>query len=73
MTGGKLEERWLTVQDIVRQLHVDPHTVRRWIREGGLRGQMVGGRQPGYRVRETDLRRFLAARGADQAGMERGQ
>jgi excisionase family DNA binding protein len=69
--GGPSDERWLTEQDIVRELHVDARTVRRWLRDGQLRGQQTGGRRLAYRVSETELRRFLRARGAEQATTER--
>jgi excisionase family DNA binding protein len=55
------EERWLTVEDIVDMLKVHEQTVRRWLREGELRGVLLG-RKAGYRIRESDLEAFLEAR-----------
>ena len=55
------EERWLTVEEIVDMLKVHEQTVRRWLREGELRGVLLG-RKAGYRVRESDLAAFLQAR-----------
>jgi excisionase family DNA binding protein len=37
---------------------VHEQTVRRWLREGSLRGRSFGGKT-GWRVRESDLRAFL--------------
>ena len=52
------EERWLTVGDIAERLRVHENTVRRWLRSGALTGRGFGGRT-GYRVRESDLEKFL--------------
>jgi len=51
-------ERWLTVAEIVELLKVHENTVRRWLRSGKLPGRAFGGRT-GYRVRESDLMKFL--------------
>ena len=53
------EERWLTVAEIAERLRVHENTVRRWLRSGDLPGRGFGGRT-GYRVRESDLEKFLA-------------
>ena len=60
-------EQWLTVEDIVELLKVHEQTVRRWLREGQLRGVLLG-RKAGYRVRASDLEAFLAARDASEQG-----
>ncbi len=52
------QERWLTVNQIAERLQVHPETVRRWLRDGRLRGRNFGGKS-GYRVREADLEAFL--------------
>ena len=52
------DERWFTVEEIVDLLKVHEQTVRRWLREGQLRGVLLG-RKAGYRVRESDLEAFL--------------
>ena len=56
-------DRWLTVEDITTMLHVHEQTVRRWLREGHLRGVLLG-RKAGYRVRESDLNAYLDSRAA---------
>jgi len=42
---------------------MNPETVRRWLREGKLRGYLLGGDRAGYRVAEQDLEAFIRARG----------
>jgi excisionase family DNA binding protein len=52
----------LTVSKVARILGAQPETIRRWLRDGRLRGFSPGGKRLGYRVRESELRRFLAER-----------
>ncbi len=52
------EERWYTVADIVGKLRVHEQTVRRWLREGELKGYNFGGKS-GYRIRASDFDTFL--------------
>lgn len=56
-----VEERWYTVADIVEALKVHEQTVRRWLRDGELRGYNLGGKS-GYRIRARDLEAFLESR-----------
>jgi hypothetical protein len=46
---------------------MNPETVRRWLREGKLRGYLLGGDRGGYRVAANDLEVFIRARGNDDA------
>ena len=57
------EERWYTVAEIVAMLKVHQQTVRRWLRDGLLRGYNFGGKS-GYRVRARDLEAFIETRQA---------
>ncbi len=57
-----MDERWFTVEQIAETLQVSEQSVRRWLREGVLRGTAFGGKA-GWRVRESDLNAFLTARG----------
>lgn len=50
--------RYLTVAQVGERLQVHPETVRRWLRDGRLRGHFLS-RKGGYRVAESELRRFL--------------
>jgi excisionase family DNA binding protein len=56
------DDRLLTVAEVADWLRVHPETVRLWLRDGLLRGFMPGGKRSGYRVRESELRRFMAER-----------
>jgi excisionase family DNA binding protein len=53
-----MSERLLTVADICDRLQVHEETVRRWLRDGRLKGINLGGKS-GYRIRENDLEEFL--------------
>lgn len=54
-------EELLTAQDVADRLRVTVETVRRWLRDGDLVGVQLGDRA-GYRIRRSELERFLAAR-----------
>ncbi len=54
------QERLLTVREVAERIRSSPQTVRRWLRQGRLRGFQPGGTKLGYRVLESDLQRFLA-------------
>jgi len=49
-------ETYYSVRQVADYLNVDPKTVRRWIKTGGLAASMPGG---AWRISETNLRRFL--------------
>ncbi len=57
---AELGRRLLTVDDVAREVRVSKETVRRWLLAGQLRGKRLGGTKLGYRIRESDLDRFLA-------------
>jgi excisionase family DNA binding protein len=62
MSAGRAivaDERYLTVEDIAERLQVSPWAVRDWIKSGRLVGFQPGGRRVGWRVRESDLERFV--------------
>lgn len=61
----------LTVDEIAERLKVHPETVRGWLRSGRLRGVRLGGTKLGWRVAESELRRFLAVAG--DGGEKEGQ
>ena len=58
-------EKLLTVPEVAETLRVMPATVRRWLREGRLRGTLISDRG-GYRIPESEIQRFLG--GGEQAG-----
>lgn len=49
-------ERFLTPEEVADKLVVSPRSVRRWLREGRLKGIKVGRL---WRIRERDLEVFL--------------
>ncbi|GAC1323947.1 MAG: hypothetical protein NVSMB2_21860 [Chloroflexota bacterium] len=61
------EQRLLTVREVAERLRSSPETVRRWLRQGKLRGFQPGGTKLGYRVPEEELQRFIRQSQASQA------
>jgi excisionase family DNA binding protein len=53
------EQRLLTVREVAERIRSSPETVRRWLRQGKLRGFRPGGTKLGYRVPESELQRFI--------------
>ena len=53
------QDEWLTVAEITRELKVHEETVRRWIRSGALPATLLRNIRTGYRVRRSDLERFM--------------
>src|SRR5262245_44993417 len=49
----------LTVEDVTRILKVHEETVRRWIRNRELPARLLGSARGGYRIRRSDLDRFI--------------
>ena len=60
------EQRLLTVREVAERLRSSPETVRRWLRQGRLRGFRPGGTKLAYRVPESELQRFLRVAGEDK-------
>lgn len=57
-----MDDQWLTVGEVAERLRVNDVTVRRWIQRGELIALNVGGKRPEYRVRQSALDTFIAAR-----------
>jgi excisionase family DNA binding protein len=51
--------RMLTVEQAAERLQAHPQTVRKWLRDGKLKGVMPGGTKLGYRIPETEVERLL--------------
>src|SRR4030081_2729897 len=68
VTDGEL----LTVQEVATLLKMNPETVRRWLRDGKLRGYLLGGDRAGYRVAADDLDAFIRARGTSLSSNDSG-
>jgi excisionase family DNA binding protein len=58
-----MPDTFLTVQEAAGQLRVHPQTVRLWLREGKLRGRLIGGRKSGYRIPASEIERILSPDG----------
>jgi excisionase family DNA binding protein len=57
------ETQLLTVKEVAEQLRVTEVTVRRWIQRKELSAINLGGpKRPDYRIRQTALDGFIAAR-----------
>ena len=52
-------ERLLTVAEVAERLRTRPETIRRWLRDGRLKGTMPGGTKLGYRIPESEIDRLL--------------
>ena len=55
------QDRWLTVDEAAAQIQVHPETIRRWLRDGKVVGVLIS-RAGGYRIRQSELDRFLSDR-----------
>lgn len=53
--------RLLTVSQAAEYLQVTGDTIRRWLREGALKGTLLGDRA-GWRISEQDIDEFLKRR-----------
>jgi excisionase family DNA binding protein len=62
------QQRLLTVREVAERLRSSPETVRRWLRQGKLRGFRPGGTKLGYRVPEEELERFLVHANSSKEG-----
>ena len=59
-SGQGMPETFITVQEAAERLRVHPQTVRLWLREGKLRGRLIGGRKSGYRIPATEIDRLMS-------------
>jgi excisionase family DNA binding protein len=57
-------EQALTVSEVAERLRASEDTVRRWLREGKLRGVRPGGTKTGWRVTVSEIGRFLSGEDA---------
>ncbi len=58
-----MAEQMLTVHDVAAAAQVSEKTVRRWLKEGLLRGVRLGGTKIGWRISEADFKRFINGTG----------
>lgn len=52
-------EVFLKVEEVAAAAKVSQETVRRWLRSSRLPGRLIGGTRAGYRIKQSDVRRFL--------------
>jgi excisionase family DNA binding protein len=57
MTVG---ERLLTVKETAARLRLNPETIRRWLRQGRIRGTLMGSDRGGYRISESEIAKIAA-------------
>lgn len=55
MSSGR--DELLTVDEVAGRLSVHAQTVRRWLREGQIKGTMIS-RRAGYRIRASEVERI---------------
>ncbi len=71
---SSMAEQLLSLGEVSKRLDVSVHTLRLWLREGRLPGFRMGGTKLGWRVRESELDRFIermANEGQQGAGNDR--
>jgi excisionase family DNA binding protein len=54
-------DRLLTANEAAAQLRVGVGAIRDWLRSGELRGMRMRSTRAGWRIRESDLARFIEA------------
>lgn len=54
-----MAERLLTVLEIAERLRLNPQTVRRWLKDGKLKGIWMGSDKAGWRMSESALREYM--------------
>ena len=64
------EREWVNLQEAARLLGVHDQTVRRWLREGRLRGTLLS-RRAGYRIRRSEIERALTEGLPEPANQEK--
>ena len=57
-------EQLLSVEDVARRLGLNPETIRRYLRQGAIKGVRFGFRA-GWRIKEADLAAFLEQKTRD--------
>ena len=62
------EELLLTTEQAAERLQVSEWTIRDWLRTGKIRGFRLGSKRAGWRIRASELNRFV--REQEEAGSE---
>lgn len=53
------EERYVTVEEVAKRLALNPETIRRWLRDGKIKGVRIGVRRAGWRIPMSEVERVL--------------
>lgn len=48
-------QEYYTVGEVAQLKNVNPETVRRWLRDGKIKGQRLGGTKSGWRIHRSEL------------------
>jgi excisionase family DNA binding protein len=70
--GSGAPDRLLSVPEVAERLRVSPETIRRYLRDGRLKGIKVGGVTSPYRISEAEVRRIERGAGAEDGGKGEG-
>jgi excisionase family DNA binding protein len=62
------QDPWLTVEQIAERLQFHPDTVRRLLREGRIRGTKLRTNRAGWRIRASEIDRYIMDEAAEQTG-----
>ncbi len=63
-----MNEQVLTPDEAARILKVSPQTVRRWLRDGSIKGTKVGGGKL-WRISQATIDNFLESSNTDEQGV----
>ncbi len=65
-----IDDKLYTVTEAAALLRVNPFTIRRWLRDGRLCGFSMGSDRGGWRIRQSEIERFIArAEGREEPGL----
>jgi excisionase family DNA binding protein len=56
----KEDEQMLTVDQAADRLQASKETIRRWLRDGKIKGVRIGGKRLGWRIPLSEIRRVLS-------------
>ncbi len=63
--------KMLRVEEVAQAIGTTPDTIRRWLRDGKLRGVRPGGTKMGWRIPESEVERVLTGGGEQAEGKAR--
>ena len=59
------DEPVLTVAEVAERLRIHPQTVRLWLKEGKLKGRLIGGTKTGYGIPASEGGRILSGESSE--------